>query len=55
MPIVPSSAFFSLPKACAAFGSFHAAGSSSARFTSVSRIDFVSKSKIPPKFGGALG
>jgi hypothetical protein len=48
-----SSAFFSLPSACARFWSSQIFGSSSSRATSVNRTDFTSKSKIPPQIGGA--
>jgi hypothetical protein len=50
-----SSDFFSLPRSWAFFGSFQTAGSSSSPFTCSSFSDFVSKSKIPPKFGFARG
>jgi hypothetical protein len=37
------------------FGSFQTAGSSSSAFSCSSFSDFLSKSKIPPKFGFAVG
>jgi hypothetical protein len=37
------------------FGSFQTAGSSSSAFSCSSFSDFLSKSKIPPKFGFAGG
>ena len=49
VPTTPSSAFFSLPSACARSGSSQIFGSSSSRATSASRSDFTSKSKIPPQ------
>jgi hypothetical protein len=53
VPTTSSSAFFSLPSSCARFGSSQIFGSSSSRVTSTSRVDFASKSKIPPQIGGA--
>jgi hypothetical protein len=46
-----SSDFFSLPRSCAFLGSFQIVGSSISSFTCSSFSDFLSKSKIPPKFG----
>jgi hypothetical protein len=50
---IASSAFFSLPRSWARFGSFQTVGSSNSSLTCSSFSDFVSKSKIPPKFGFA--
>jgi hypothetical protein len=50
---IASRDFFSLPRSCAFLGSFQTAGSSSSSFTCSSFSDFLSKSKIPPKFGFA--
>ncbi|AMP03774.1 hypothetical protein CPter91_1394 [Collimonas pratensis] len=50
-----SSDFFSLPRSWARFWSFQTSGSSSSPLTWSSFSNFVSKSKIPPKFGFATG
>jgi hypothetical protein len=55
VPTMPSSAFFSLPSACARSGSSQTFGSSSSRVTSVSRPALTSKSKIPPHRLRAVG
>jgi hypothetical protein len=52
---IASSDFFSLPRSWAFLGSFQTVGSSSSSFTCSSFSDFLSKSKIPPKFGFAGG
>jgi isoquinoline 1-oxidoreductase alpha subunit len=54
VPTTPSSAFFSLPSACARSASSQTFGSSSSRATSVSRAALTSKSKIPPHRPGAF-
>src|SRR5690606_18256318 len=48
-------AFFSLPISWAFFGSFQIDGSSISWLTCSSFSDFLSKSKIPPKFGLTTG
>jgi hypothetical protein len=50
---IASSAFFSLPRSWARFGSFQTVGSSSSSLTCSSFSDLTAKSKIPPKFGFA--
>src|SRR6266480_3292983 len=49
VPTTASSAFFSLPSACARCGLSHSFGSSSSRFSAARRLCFASKSKIPPQ------
>src|SRR5438034_48046 len=51
VPTTASSAFFSLPSACARCGLSHSFGSSSSRFSAARRLCFASKSKIPPQLG----
>jgi hypothetical protein len=47
--------FLFLAQVLGFFGSFQTVGSSSSSFTCSSFSDFLSKSKIPPKFGFARG